>query len=866
MLTGSPSQSRAYSNGTLSSPCDDGTGDSGDVLYNGWTADAGGNHERLIINATLWLASSSQALPAVTTLAAAPVASASATLNGSVNPNGAATTAHFEWGTTTSYGNSTPVASAGSGSSAINVSAGISGLTTGTTCHFRIAAVNVAGTSYGTDLTFIPGSAQLATTAISSITMTGAISGGSITSDGGNAITARGVCWNTSASPTIANNHTSDGSGIGSFTSSLSGLASSTVYHVRAYATNTGGTWYGEDLSFTTSCGTFILPFSESFTTAALPGCWAQIDHQGNGELWAFGTITGYSPLPALTGNYAFLNSDGYGSGNSQNADLVTPSLDLSGYVAANLAFKHYFRYYAGSSGTVSYSINDGLSWTSIATFNTASTSNPASFSQAVNAVAGQPNVKFKWNFIGTWGHYWGIDDVQITGTPCTTLPVSVTIAATANPFCADSLVTLNATPVNGGISPAFLWKVNGVSAGTNSASFTYVPANNDAVTCTVTSSANCTSGNPAISNQVLMSSFLIIPTITGSSSACLGNPAETYITEPGMTGYAWGVTAGGEIISGIGTNSISVIWNAAGPQTIAVTYRNSSGCSAPVPAVFHVNVNALPGPAGAISGPANVCAGTQGVIYSVDSIPDATNYLWTIPVGATIAAGPGTRTITVNFSDSAFTGEFLVRGTGICSDGLQSPVLPVSSNPLLTGRISITNQIIPSASLECHAAQSITTADSGTLFTIAAGGGATLIASEYIRLLPGTSVQETGMLHAFITNECIPCSLLNLHGSSASPVIASWTGDIPANQREPSSISIYPNPTSGSFTLEVAGMEGSGKVHMEIYSSRGECLKSEELTGELRHVYSLSGRLAGVYFIRVTAGAKVETFKLIRY
>ncbi len=90
------------------------------------------------------------------------------------------------------------------------------------------------------------------TTAVTSITSTTASSGGNVTDAGGSSVYARGVCWNTTAYPTIANSHTSDGSGTGSFTSSITGLSPETTYYVRAYATNEDGTGYGSQVSFTT--------------------------------------------------------------------------------------------------------------------------------------------------------------------------------------------------------------------------------------------------------------------------------------------------------------------------------------------------------------------------------------------------------------------------------------------------------------------------------------------------------------------------------------------------------------------------------------------------------------------------------------
>lgn len=90
------------------------------------------------------------------------------------------------------------------------------------------------------------------TNSITSITSNSAQSGGNITADDGAGISARGVCWNTSESPTTSDNCTSDGSGTGSFTSNITNLTALTQYFVRAYATNTEGTTYGNQVSFTT--------------------------------------------------------------------------------------------------------------------------------------------------------------------------------------------------------------------------------------------------------------------------------------------------------------------------------------------------------------------------------------------------------------------------------------------------------------------------------------------------------------------------------------------------------------------------------------------------------------------------------------
>lgn len=98
-----------------------------------------------------------------------------------------------------------------------------------------------------------PLSATITTNAATSVTQTTAASGGSITSDGGTAVTARGVCWSTASNPTTSDSKTTDGIGNGSFSSSIAGLNPGTNYHIRAYASNSAGTAYGQDLAFTTN-------------------------------------------------------------------------------------------------------------------------------------------------------------------------------------------------------------------------------------------------------------------------------------------------------------------------------------------------------------------------------------------------------------------------------------------------------------------------------------------------------------------------------------------------------------------------------------------------------------------------------------
>jgi uncharacterized protein (TIGR02145 family) len=160
---------------------------------------------------------------------------------------------------------------------------------------------------------------------VTEISSTSATSGGDVTSDGGDPVTARGVCWNSLSNPTTADDHSTDGSGTGEFVTSLTGLTPNTLYYLRAYATNSVGTAYANEVSFTTlatgfTCGSVINDSrnGKNYNTVLIGSqCWMKENlNYATGNSWCYGDLdTNCSIFGRLYDWYTIMN--GAASSNS---------------------------------------------------------------------------------------------------------------------------------------------------------------------------------------------------------------------------------------------------------------------------------------------------------------------------------------------------------------------------------------------------------------------------------------------------------------------------------------------------------------------------------------------------------------------
>ena len=366
-----------------------------------------------------------------------------------------------------------------------------------------------------------------------------------------------------------------------------------------------------------------------------------------------------------------------------------------------------------------------------------------------------------------------------------------------------------------GGIITAGL-NTNTVTVDWGSAGSRYIAVNYQ-------NASGCEASQPTVQDVTVFS--IPVPVISGPDAVCEGSTAAVYNTQPNNTNYVWTVSSGGIITTGSGTNAITVSWSAGGNQTVSVNYTNSLGCAATEPAVFNVTVAPKPSSAGTITGTSTLCAGTQGVVYTVPVIANALTYNWTIPSGAAIASGANTNSITVNFANTATSGVIKVNGVNDCGSGSSSPNYNVVVNP------------VPAAP--------VITQHGDTLTSSAIIGNQWYL---YGVEIPGA----TGKKHiaVYTGNYTV---VVTTNGCSSEPsnsilVLPVSVSDITFDR----TFEVYPNPNKGQFDIKV---QSSRKIEctLEIYNSLGSLILKQDdvlIDGTFNRHIDLNGSPTGSYLV----------------
>ncbi len=230
-------------------------------------------------------------------------------------------------------------------------------------------------------------------------------------------------------------------------------------------------------------------------------------------------------------------------------------------------------------------------------------------------------------------------------------------------------------------------------------------------------------------------------------------------------------------------------------------------------------------------------------VLQIVASTPSNGTYLWDVPP----AQNPGT--------------DYQVVITSVTNNTLfdiSDADFTVSSSVPAT--LMVQNIIVGNMQSLCYnATQTITVAGSATDFIVQNGGSATMIAGENIIYLPGTLVEPGGSMHGYITTTSQYCT-------PPAPTISG----MPGSETAPSGSSaficrVYPNPTTGTFILEVTDAPGNGKTDAEIMDMDGRVVMHADISGIGKHELSLQGNSAGIYLLRLISGTMTKTLKIVR-
>ncbi len=402
---------------------------------------------------------------------------------------------------------------------------------------------------------------------------------------------------------------------------------------------------------------------------------------------------------------------------------------------------------------------------------------------------------------------------VQVT-TGGTTASVAITSLPTGS-ICAGTSVTFTATPQNEGTTPIYVWKVNGITVGTNSTTYTSTTLNNnDVVTCVMTSNLPCVAGSPATSNGITM----VVNPIANPSISIQTTPGTTICQGVNVTFTAIPVNGGVNPVyqwklNGANVGSGGLTYSNAGLNNgdiITVEITANSGCATQPTATSSnsvITVNGLPSTPSVINGNIDQCAG-QVVTYSVATVVGATSYQWTLPNGWT--GNSTTNSISATVGPNG--GNVTVNGVNSCGNGgVQTLAVNVNSTPFSPTSI-LGNTAICASSLQTYSVNPIVGATSYT-WTLPNGWTGTSTTSS----IDATAGTNGGNISVTANNSCGSSSpqtlsiIINNVPSAPGPITGSTTVCVGAN--ETYSVNPITGATAYNWTLP-SGWTGSSSTN----------------------------------------------------
>jgi len=529
--------------------------------------------------------------PVVMTLAATGVDCEGGTLNGTINANGLTVNSYFDYGVDNTYGNAVAgTPSVVTGNTDTPISVAIS-IPPATTLHFRARGLTSTGvTVYGEDMT-------ITTTASGAPIATTEIA----TNIADNSATLNGMVNALCDATTVTFEYgltTSYGTTVSADQSPVSGGSNTAVS--ADIAGLTLNTMYHFRVVAVNSAGT-TYGADMNFTTGVNPPIVTTepATNIGNFTAQLNGTVNASNQTTTVTFEWGETLS--YGnviSGVPGTVTGNTPTAVMADLAGLNSNTTYHFRCVGQNPAGTTYGPDEIFTTLCPVPDPAGTITGPASVCQASS------------------GHVYTVAPITYATGYNWTLPAGGTITAGDN---------------------------------TNSITVSY---DNMAVSGNVSVYGTSVCGSGAPSNLAVTVNPVSVPTITGPDMTCIGQ-SYVYSTEAGMSGYTWTVSGGGQIMSGAGTNAVTIMWNNTGSQSVSVTYTSASGCPAAAPTSLDVTVGNLPTPT--IAGSNIVCVNLGLHVYTTES--GFSNYVWTVTSGGTIVTGQGTYQIEVNwFSAGAQT------------------------------------------------------------------------------------------------------------------------------------------------------------------------------------------------------------------